>query len=387
MKSDCKGLVLLAGAGHAHLHILRNVARLSSIGLRPVLVSPPTFYYSGLAAAILSGALRPGANTISMRRVCESRGLPFIEGRVLSVDRARRTARISSGEEIAFDYLSLNVGSEVDTSWIAGGGDRIVPVKPLSRLLEVREAIEAAAARRAPVPSVLVIGDGPSGVEVACAVEALQRRAFARANVAVVTAGEPFGWASSQIRDALSWVFRRRGIARIAGEGVSACREGLRLSDGRLIPADIIVAATGLRAGPLPEGLRLACDPQGRVIVARDLSPPEDPAIFAVGDCAVVSGAERPMLGVFGVRAAKVLLSNLLARGGGGVATAYHPQASWLSILDLGDGNGLAMWRGKAVYGRLALALKRTVDFAWLRSSGVPSGDTFQKAHQATGSS
>ena len=73
---------------------------------------------------------------------------------------------------------------------------------------------------------------------------------------------------------------------------------------------------------------------------------------------------------MFGVRAAPVLLANLIARATDAPLKAYRPQARWLSIVDLGDGTGLATRGGLWSHGRAALWLKRRLDLGFVARAG-----------------
>ena len=68
---------------------------------------------------------------------------------------------------------------------------------------------------------------------------------------------------------------------------------------------------------------------------------------YVMAMCAVIGGAVRPCAGVFGVRAAPILLENLLALARHSPLQTYRPQGQWLSIMDLGNGTGLAL-RGQS---------------------------------------
>ena len=88
----------------------------------------------------------------------------------------------------------------------------------------------------------------------------------------------------------------------------------------------------------------------------------------------MMDAAPRPPAGVFGVRAAPILLHNLLAARGG-ARLPYRPQRRWLSIMDLGDRTGLAV-RGRVWWlGRSALWLKRRLDLGFVRRLHEAGGD------------
>ena len=93
----------------------------------------------------------------------------------------------------------------------------------------------------------------------------------------------------------------------------------------------------------------------------------DDATILATGDGAVIDGQDRPAAGVSGVRAAPVLLDNLVALGRSRPLRSYRPQSRWLSIIDLGDGRGLATCGRLRFLGQAALWLKRHLDLGFVR--------------------
>ena len=171
---------------------------------------------------------------------------------------------------------------------------------------------------------------------------------------------------------------QRRGILQTSGEAAFRRPGEVLLSDGGTLPYDLLVRATGLRAPDVIADLGLPLSEDGRLEVAPTLQSPADPGVFAVGDCAVITGSPRPAAGVFGVRAAPILARNLAALGTGGRLAAYAPQSRWLSILDLGDGTGLAL-RGRLwSLGRGALMLKRRLDLGFVDGLRAASGEVLE---------
>jgi len=137
---------------------------------------------------------------------------------------------------------------------------------------------------------------------------------------------------------------------------------------------DVALLATGLTAPPLLAELGIG-DGRG-VPVRATLQHVDRDDIYAVGDCARFLPGPLPRIGVHGVRQGPVLHRSLLARVRGAPLPVYEPQRRALSILDLGNGVGLAVWGRWWWYGAGSLRLKRYIDQRWLgiyRREGSPS--------------
>lgn len=358
--------LLLAGAGHAHLHLLHRAAALRAAGLEPVLVNPPRFHYSGLAGAVLSGALPPGANGIDVAALAAARRVAHLEGMVAHVDLAARRIYLADGRWQDFDLASFNLGSvAADPAGLSNGPD-VWAAKPLGRLTALRLRLEEAFVATRRCPALVVAGSGTSAHELAASLAALARRHGIAPRLTLLGPAAP-GWAPEGALRALRRHLAALGISILEGRVVSRSDRCCGLEDGTTLPCDMLVLATGLRANSLMAGLGLPTDSLGRLRLTPALHSIADPSIFAAGDCAAIDGHARPMAGVFGVRAAPVLRRNLAARATGRRLSSYVPQRRWLAILDLGDGTGLAT-RGRLWWrGRSALWLKRRLDLGFIR--------------------
>ena len=365
--------VLLAGAGHAHLGLLRHARRLRTAGVDLSLISPPRFHYSGLATGILSGALAPDAGEIDVARLAADVGVAFHPSEVAAIDREGRQITLEDGTTLPWDALSLNIGSRTADLHALGDAAGVWAVKPLSQLLDLGRWLNAEIALTGRCPALVVAGTGQAGIEVTAALVGLCERSCVTPRVTLV--GPPPGgvWAPPAAIRSVVAAIERRGASVLDGTVVSRGERRCRLASGQEIGCDALVLATGLVAPRLAGGLDLPVDPAGRLMTLPTLQTTEDARIFATGDCAVGASDPRPCVGVFGVRASPVLAHNLAALAGGRPLRAFRPQTTWLSIMDLGDGTGLAL-RGHAWWlGRLPLSLKRRLDLGFVaRARAAP---------------
>ena len=347
--------VVLVGAGHAHMEALRQSQRFANAGMTLTLIDPGAFWYSGAATGVLSGALSPGAARLNPAEMAG----PFlhVRQRVQSVNPALKTITLEDGLELTYDVLSLNTGSHVaDTPLLQAGA---IPAKPVSALAALRATVETSGGRL----RLAVAGAGATGLEIALSMASLQRRLGAQPQM--VLAGPELlpGW-PDKARELALQAMQRCGVEYVPQRVKDLSMGLIHFGERRVAPVDILVAATGLAAN-LPDGLEATVE---GLPVNEDLSWTGDASVFAVGDCARMVDHPRPKLGVFGVRAAPILIQNLInAAGGRSARRRYTPQSRWLSILDVGDGTGLARYGDLAFQGKPALKLKRWLDGRFLQ--------------------
>jgi len=360
--------LVLVGAGHAHLAVLARANELRAAGVEPVLIAPDTFYYSGLASAVLSGALPPGRARIDVAALARKTGVVHAASEVVSVDRAARRLTLGDGSVRTYDAVSFNIGSAVADPYGWIGRDGVWAVKPLSALFALERTLEAAFATGGSASAIVVAGDGPTGFEIAAALTGLHERHARTVNLTLVGPHGDARWAPGRAAKRLIDGLERRGVSRVTADVVAHGAGKVSLSDGQELSCDHLVLATGLKAPALTRTLGLGLDEVRRIKVAPTLCSVGDDRVFAVGDCATIMGHPRPFAGVFGVRAVSILIDNLCALGTGKRLRPYRPQTQWLSILDLGDGTGMAI-RGRLwCQGRAALSFKRWLDLGFVKS-------------------
>ncbi len=356
----------LVGAGHSHLAVVAEAGRLRAAGLDPVLIAPATFEYSGLAGAVLSGAMEPRDASVDVAALARKHGVQHRIGVLTSMDRVARTLTLLDGSVVSFDLVAFNIGSGV--SDLPGTHPAVWPVKPLSSLFDLRRTLETELSDGR-APALVVAGDGPTAFEIAASLIGLHERLGRTPDVTLIGPKADAGWAPSGAAWFLIQALDRRGLRRVHGSVASHAQGEVRLDNDSALPCDHLILATGLRAPTLMTRFDLPFDAIGRMRVAPTLQSLGDPAIFAAGDCAAIEGYPRPFAGVFGVRAAAVLIDNLCATATGAARQIYRPQTRWLSILDIADGRGLAM-RGHLWWaGRGSLWLKRRLDLGFVARS------------------
>ncbi len=342
--------VLLIGAGHGHLVVLRSLAQKPLYGARVTLVSPhPRQVYSGMLPGLIAGHYRRAEAEIDVAALAGRAYVEFAHGTVERLDAGRRLAVLADGRSLDYDFACINAGSRVDAS--VAGSRQALPVKPYEAFLE-RLGIEQ---------RIAVVGAGAAGAELAMA---LRHRG---AQVTLYSAGEPA--VPPALANRLVRELRRRKVDFRAGMTVTAIEPGPVVIAG---PArqefDLVLLATG--AAPLP-WLResgLDTDERGFVLVQDTLQSVSHPEVFALGDCATLRSAPHPRSGVYAVRHGEALAHNLRRVLAGAALQPYAPQKKALVLLSCGARYAIAGRGGWAARGRWVWWWKDRIDRRWIRS-------------------
>jgi len=361
--------VILAGAGHAHLHVTAHARSLRRHGIRVLLLDPGHFWYSGLTTGMLAGQYAPETDTIDPEALAERHGAIFLRDRLTEIHPKTRTARLASGECLRYDALSLNLGSHIAPAF-DGAEPHAIPVKPIASLLALRRRLELPEPPDStPIRTIAVVGGGPTGCEVAGCLASLARRRNRTLAVDLffktptVLPALPPNASRAMTRD-----LSRLGVRLHPNQEIRAAGEdGLVDARGTYWPSEIRINAAGLVAPPRIPGLPPPAEPTNGIPVHPSLQSTQDDHVFAVGDCAFFESRPLPKLGVHAVRQAPVLHHNLQALLAGQPLKPYHPQKRCLTILNTGDGRALLRYGPFSWYGRIPHTLKDRIDRRFLR--------------------
>jgi NADH dehydrogenase len=237
---------------------------------------------------------------------------------VTAVDTSRRVVVTRSGGEIAYDFLVIAAGA---THAYFGHDDwrETAPgLKTLEDALEIRRRVllaferaelEQDEQRRRSLLTFVVIGGGPTGVELAGALAEISRQSLARdfrhfdpssARIVLLEAG-PSVLASfpETLRESAKRDLEHLGVEVRTGTPVTDVRPGRVTVAADAIDAETVLWAAGVAASPLGATLGVPLDRAGRVIVQPDLTIPGHANVFVIGDLAAFTvGGNRQLPGV-----------------------------------------------------------------------------------------
>lgn len=273
--------------------------------------------FQPLLYQVATASLNPSEIAAPIRRILrKQRNVEVFLGNVTGVDREARKVLLVDGE-IEYDHLILAAG--VSHSYFGNDdwAEHAPGLKSLSDALEMRRKIFLAfeAAERETDPerrkswlTFVIVGGGPTGVELAGALAEIARRTLREdfrhidPRSACVILVEGASRVLPAMRERLSVKAKRQleklGVqVRTDAEVTCIDRSGVRIGDDYLLAHSVFWAA-GVSASPLGKALGVPLDRAGRVLVQPDLTLPGDDRVYVVGDLAGLQQDGQPVPGV-----------------------------------------------------------------------------------------
>ena len=362
--------VLLVGAGHAHVEVLRRFGKRPLPGVRLTLLTREAATpYSGMLPGVVAGHYAAADALIGTGRLARFAGARLLLDEATGIDMAARRVLRSKGPPVPFHLLSLDTGSRPNTGGTPGAEAHAIPVKPidgfLARFEEVRTRVRAGQSRH-----VLMVGGGAGGVELLLAVEhRLRQDAATHAEgltfTLVTGSDEVLPGFPATFRARFRAVLARQGIVVRTNVRVVAVEPGsVVLAGGGRLPADETLWTTEAAPASWLAGAGLPLDAEGFLSVDATLRAVE--GVFAAGDMIAFRPGAIPRSGVYAVRAGPVLAANIRAALAGRRLRPYRPQGQALAIVTTGNRHAILTRNGVTLEGGWAWRLKDWIDRRWM---------------------
>lgn len=374
--------VVIVGAGFGGLSVAKD---LGGTDLDVTLIDRQNYHlFQPLLYQVATAGLSPADIAAPIRSVVGGYdNITVLLGEVDGVDTETRVVH-TGRREVPYDYLVLATGAR----HAYFGHDEWEPFAPgLKRVEDATEmrrrillAFEHAEGEPDPLErrrlmNLVVVGGGPTGVELAGAIVELAKRALAKdfrtidprtARIILVEAGPRIlSTFPDSLSDSARKQLERLGVEVRVGAPVERVDADGVIAAGQRIESRTVLWAAGVAASPAAKWLNAKHDRAGRIIVRPDLSVPAHPEIFAIGDTALAVDDEGEPLP--------------------GVAPVAKQEGQYIARLLLDRAKGLPEARPFRYrnYGNLATIGRKAAvaDFGWLRLRGFIAWLVWTVAH------
>jgi NADH dehydrogenase FAD-containing subunit len=313
-------VVVIVGGGFGGLAAARA---LKKAPVKVILMDRSNHHlFQPLLYQVATSVLGPGQIGSPIRGILRnSRNTTVLLGNVTGIDAAARCVVADSadrmGVQVAYDYLILATGVqhsyfghdefEKHAPGLKSLADAVAVRNKILRAFEMAEA-EEDPSRHKDLLTFVLVGAGPTGVEMASAIAVMARgtlrREFRRIDptsariVLVDRGGRPLATFASELSEAARQRLAMLGVEVRLGQGVDAIDENGVVVAGERIVCKTVIWTAGVAPSPAGKWLNAETDHAGRVRIEPNLTVKDHPEIFVVGDTASLDQDGKPLPGV-----------------------------------------------------------------------------------------
>ncbi len=308
--------VVVIGGGFGGLTVVQQLRR-SAVDI--TLIDRRNHHlFQPLLYQVATAALSPSDIAEPLRGVLSSQdNVEVLLGEVTGIDVGSREVVLGE-RRLPYDVLVVAAGARTTYFGNDQWAEHAPSLKSLHDALEMRRRVLSAferaewtdnPAERARLLTFVVVGGGPTGVELAGALREIACNALAEdfrhidptsARVLLVEAGpDVLGPFHEDLRSAAHDQLVALGVEVLTGRRVTGIEAGRIEVDGESIPSDTVLWTAGVRGAAIGAQLGAPLDRGGRVMVEPDLSIPGHPEVMVIGDLARFEhGRDKPVPGV-----------------------------------------------------------------------------------------
>ncbi len=389
-KISKKKLVLI-GAGHSHLYVLKKLITSPLKGYNIFLITNHPFStYSGMIPGAIAGQYSD--YTLDIRPLAHLAGVTFIHAEAKSINPVTQHIELSKGyPPIKYDMCSVNIGSTVSVD-IPRDHSPLIPTRPINSFIPMLEKMISKINPKDEV-KLTIVGSGIAGIELAfCTQEKLKKICSKKLTVNIIDKS-PNPFQNPQFTKILKKEFKDRNIQLFTGYKPESIKNNTLFlkkqtpslkkdtlaepenkahielqntknfinSDDSTMPFDILIWATGATPPDLLLNSNLPKDKQGFASVNAFLQSIDYENLFFSGDCCHFERS-LPKAGVYAVRQGPVLFENLKRMATEKPLRPFKPQKDFLQLVNLGNGKAIAQKFGFAGKSSIFWKLKNSID-------------------------
>ena len=366
--------LVLLGDGHAHLHVLSEMAREPMPGVQAVLATPHARQIlSGMLPGWIAGHYALAQCAIALEPLARAAKVELALSGVAAVDANERTVTLADGRVAEYDVLSIDTDPLPDRDAIPGAREHGLFLRPIEHFVQLYERLLALPADR--LLNLVVIGGGAPGFEVSLALhQRFNGGGHERARICLVTGDTTvLPGLTAAVRERAVRVLRRARVTVLSQRCTEISSGQVQLDNGARVVCDVPLLTQPGIAPPWLRDSALALDAHGFIGTNDTLQSTSHGDVFAVGEVASRADRDLSRSGVIAARAGPALAMNLRRKLAGGPLQPWQPKPGALVLLSCGARRAIASWGNWSAQGRWVWAWKDWSDRRFVARYAQPA--------------
>ncbi len=364
-KNVIKKDLILLGAGHANIEVIKYLGRIKLQGLRITLVSK-NFHttYSGMVPGYIEGIYSWDEINIDLIKLSYQYNINVVVAEVINISAKEKKIYLKDRAPMKFDFLSINLGIKSNTKNIFGANKNALFLKPIS---EIKSTILSIVKNKS--NNVAIIGGGAAGVEVSLALKERFRKSNINKNIILISKNNDLmkNYPLSVKRSLKNELIKQNINILYSSNVTKVNKSYIEINGSRKLKCSCTILATDAWPPDLVSSSDLKVSKSGFISVLNTLQTKTNPNIFASGDIADIENYKLVKAGVYAVRQSKTLKKNLERLYKNKSLIKYLPQRSYLSIIGLTNGKALGSKYFLSLKSNFFWQLKRYIDKRFIK--------------------
>lgn len=350
--------LVLAGAGHGHINILRKLIKDKNYKFNNTKIKLITDndlqFYSGMIPGFIEGIYDLEEISFNVPELCKRLGIEYIQEKIIEIDSIKKIV-ITENNAYPFDYISINVGSETkDIFDDKINNKNIIKVKPISNLVMLKTNLD-----KNYINNLVIIGSGASSIELALSIS----EKYKAVKINIISKSEDIlKNFNNKSRKKAYEILKSRGVEILLQKDILNINNNeVMLNDYSMIKFDFCIIATGVKGQSIKYTNYQVTD-NNFLVVDEHLFA--DKNTIAIGDMICIDKYDSlPKAGVIAIRQSPVLsenISNMVNKKE--VKKFFTPRSNYLQILNIGNKKAIINYNNFTYQGKLAWYIKDIID-------------------------
>ena len=377
--------LVLLGAGHANIEVLRKLGMNPQKGLRVTIISNKYLStYSGMVPSYIEGNYNWNEINTDLAQLCNNYSHRLIISSITKVDTLKKLVYLKNRPPICYDLLSINLGIQSDKSKIVGSDKFALQLKPISEIKKTTDKI-LTFNKSNPKNNVILIGAGAAGVEVALALSSRFKKNNIKNNIILLSKNKSIlkGYNYFAQKNCKKELLKNNIKVIFNAKVNKISKEYIVYNNNIKMYGKFPILCTAASPIDLLKKSNLPLNKKGSIEVNNYLLVKGTTNIFAAGDIAEIKGYITTKAGVFAVKQGKILFKNIVRKLHKKKLIKYYPQKSYLSLIGLPNKNALAVKSLFSFKSNFLWYLKKYIDNKFIKKysikNEIKSDITFNK--------
>ncbi len=364
-KNIIKKDLVLIGAGHANIEVIKYIGKLKLEGLRITLISNNyCTTYSGMVPGYIEGVYNWNEINIDLIKLSIQFNVNVIIGEILEISAKENRIFLKKRPPVEFDYLSINLGIVSNIKNIYGAKENAFFLKPISEIKNTVFSILKSQSK-----NIVIVGGGAAGVEVSLALKERFNKSKIKKNIILISKNSTLMQNYPvDVSNSLKNELIKKNINIILNSNVTRINKTeVEINGSSKLKSSCTILATDAQAPEIVKKSDLKVSKKGFISVSDTLQTKNHLNIFAVGDIADIDNQKLVKAGVYAVRQADTLKRNLERIYKNKKLVKFVPQEAYLSIVGITNGKALANKYFLTLKGSALWSLKKYIDKKFIK--------------------